>query len=205
MLFVTCFYIKNILTQTCQKETDYYTSIISELQKDREFLKQKLDGLSNEISSLKEENKKFTDKFTEYMNRLKKEEYVLFPTNWVNTSSSNPYSIVPGLLKTIRVLNKAKLKGTIHFHFYCSSNSRLDIGIFINGILTGIEHQVQETNPDLAFGTALTHLNNWVSSVTLASKTLEAGDYTIEVRSRVKFGSTCFFNGIVAFIEIFYD
>jgi hypothetical protein len=179
-------------------ETNYYLSMISELQTDRESLKQELFKLSKDISSLKEENKNFK----EYMSRPKKEEYVLFPKNWANIITSRDYSTVPDLLKKVRVVNKAKLKVTVHFHFRCDAHSRLDIGVYLNGILTGVEHENKDPSPDLAYGTALTYLNEFVTSLTLASKTLEAGEYTIEVKARMRQGTTGYVNGIFAIIEI---
>jgi hypothetical protein len=198
IFFVICIFFRNILSRECQTETNYYLSMISELQTDRESLKQELVKLSKDISSLKEENKKFKD----YMNRPKNEEYVLFPTKWAHIITSRDYSLVPNLLKKVRVLNKAKLKVTVHFHFKCDAQSRIDIGVYINGILTGFEHENKDPSPDLAYGTALSYLNDFVTSLTLASKTLEAGEYTIEVRARMRQGTTGYVNGIFAIIEI---
>jgi hypothetical protein len=51
----------------------------------------------------------------------------------------------------------------------------------------------------------VTFLNDWHTGTAVASRSVEAGDYTIEVRARVPDGDVGYLNGGVTSIEVFYD
>jgi hypothetical protein len=204
LVLISLYLIKLISSQTCENQLDYYANQYKSLQEERDIMKTKLDNLFTLVNSLIEENKKISASLTEVqasLNKIKKEQFVMYATSWENKVTSTSHLTIPGLLKVVRVNGNAKLKVTSHFHFL--STERFDVVTFINGVLTGVE--TQTTEYDLVHGMGLSSSQYFSSGTSIASKSVSAGDYTIEIKAKLPFGGKGTVSGIVTIIEIIYD